>query len=110
MARKAQGTAVALETGLDNLKDLTRTIQHSTGFHPVVAALRNGAGVSVDGAWNSSAALVAAALSLHAPRTLVVVLAHPRDTDGWGEDLHSFAGLRSVLFPAWDAWPVRESV
>src|SRR2546421_8961765 len=100
MADKAQGTAVAPATGLAALKDLSTAIQHSTGFHPVVAALRNGAGVSVDGAWNSSAALVTAALSLHAPRTLVVVLAHPRDTDGWSEDLHSFAGLRPVQFPA----------
>src|SRR5947199_8759055 len=107
MARKAQGTAVALETGLDNLKDLTRAIQHSAGFHPVVAALRNGGGAGVDGAWNSSAALVTAALSLHAPRTLVVVLAHPRDTDAWAEDLYTFAGLRPVLFPACADWPAR---
>ncbi len=110
MDDKAQGTAVAPATGLDSLKDLTVAIQRSAGFHPLVAALRNGGGVTVDGAWNSSAALVTAALSLHAPRTLVVVLAHPRDNDFWAEDLHSFAGVRSVLFPAWDAWPVRESV
>src|SRR4051812_35894540 len=101
MTDKAQGTAVASATDLASLKDLTLAIQHSTGFHPVVAALRNGAGVSVDGAWNSSAALLAAALGLHAPRTLVIVLAHPRDTDGWSEDLYTFAGLRPVQFPAW---------
>ena len=70
MNDKAPGTAVAPATGLDSLKDLTLAIQHSAGFHPVIAALRNGGGVSVDGAWNSSAALLAAALALHAPHAL----------------------------------------
>src|SRR2546428_13742758 len=90
---------------LAGLKDLTRLIQRTEGFHPLVAALKNGHGATVDGAWGSSAALAAAALGLHAPRTLVVVIAHPRDLDGWADDLASFAGLRPVLFPAWDNLP-----
>src|SRR5262249_27037382 len=52
-----------------------------------------------------SGALVAAALGLHAPGTLLVVLAHPGDVDGWVEDVASFAGLRPVVFPAWDHLP-----
>src|SRR5262249_38332474 len=72
---------------------------------PVVAALKNRYSGTIDGAWGSSAALAAAALGLHAPSTLLVVLAHPRDLDGWTNDLHSFAGLRPVVFPAWDALP-----
>jgi transcription-repair coupling factor (superfamily II helicase) len=92
------------------LHDLTRLIQQAEGFHPLVAALKNGHAATVDGAWNSSAALTAAALGLHAPRTLLVVLAHPRDLDPWSDDLHSFAGRRPVVFPAWDALPTRETV
>ena len=49
-------TAVA--PSLQNLQDLTRLIQRAEGFHPVVAALKNGHGAAVDGAWGSSAPLV----------------------------------------------------
>jgi transcription-repair coupling factor (superfamily II helicase) len=95
----------ALTPGLDILKDLTLLVQSAEGFHPLVAALQNGHSASVDGAWGSSAALAAAALGLHAPSTLLLVIAHPRDVDGWTEDIASFAGVRPVLFPAWDALP-----
>ena len=63
---------------LDTLKDVTRLVQTAEGFHPIVAALKNGRGAVVDGTWGSSSALVAAALGLHAPRTLLVVIGHPR--------------------------------
>src|SRR5262249_10943652 len=86
----------------DTLKDLTRIVQTAEGFHAVVAALKNGHSATIDGAWGSSGALVAAGLGLHTPRTLLVVIAHPRDVDGWVEDLTSFAGVRPVVFPAWE--------
>jgi len=98
------------EAALDSLKDLSRIIQKAEGFHGVVAALKNGGAATVDGAWNSSASLVTAALGLHAPHTVLVALAHPRDLDGWVEDLFSFSGHRPVVFPAWDAWPSRDVV
>src|SRR5215472_12038249 len=90
---------------LDSLKDLTRLVQTAEGFHPLVAALKNGHGATVDGAWGSSAALVTAALGLHAPRTLLIVIPFPREVDGWTEDLASFAGIRPVVLPAWDSLP-----
>src|SRR5215831_14771271 len=96
--------------GLDSLKDLTRLIQSAEGFPALIAALKNGHGASVDGAWGSSAGLVAAALGLHAPRTLMVAIAFPRDIDGWTDDLASFSGLRPTLFPAWDALPTDQTV
>jgi transcription-repair coupling factor (superfamily II helicase) len=92
------------------LHDLTRLVQDTEGFHPLVAALKNGHAATVDGAWNSSAALAAGALGLHAPQTLLIVLAHPRDLDPWAEDLHSFAGRRPVIFPAWDTLPSADTV
>src|SRR6266478_6161029 len=90
---------------LNHLKDLTLAIQKAEGFPALVAALKNGHGATVDGAWGSSGALATAALGLHAPRTLVAVIAHPADLDGWLEDLASFAGVRPVVFPAWDTLP-----
>src|SRR5262245_52959483 len=90
---------------LDSLKDLTRLVQPAEGFHPLVAALQNGHGASVDGAWGSSGALVTAAIGLHAPKSLLIVIAHPRDVDGWADDVASFAGVRPVQFPAWDNLP-----
>jgi transcription-repair coupling factor (superfamily II helicase) len=90
---------------LESLKDLTRQIQAAEGFPALIAALKNGHGASIDGAWGSSAGLAAAALGLHAPRTILVVIAFPRDIDGWTEDLAAFSGLRPTLFPAWDSLP-----
>src|SRR5436853_5776673 len=98
------------EPALDSLKDLSCIIQKAEGFHSLVAALKNGGAATVDGAWNSSASLVTAALGLHALRTVLVVLAHPRDLDGWVEDLYSYSGIRPVVFSAWDAWPSRDLV
>jgi transcription-repair coupling factor (superfamily II helicase) len=95
---------------LDNLKDLTRIVQTAEGFQPLLAALKNGRGATVDGAWGSSAALVAAALGLHSPRALLVVIAHPRDLDGWGHDLASFSGLAPTVFPAWDNRPTESTL
>jgi transcription-repair coupling factor (superfamily II helicase) len=95
----------ALSPTLDSLTDLTRLIQLAEGFHPLVAALQNGHGATVDGAWGSSGALATAALGLHASSTVLVVLAHPRDVDGWVEDLAGFAGVRPVVFPAWENLP-----
>src|SRR5207253_174597 len=95
----------ARDTRFESLQDLTRIIQTAEGFHPLVAALRNGRAASVDGAWGSSGALAVSALARHAPSSLLVVLAHPSDVEGWSPDLAGFAGTRPVLFPAWDHLP-----
>jgi transcription-repair coupling factor (superfamily II helicase) len=100
----------AQSISLDSLKDLTRLVQTAEGFHPLVAALQNGHGGTVDGAWGSSSALVTAALGLHAPRTVLVVIAHPREVDGWADDIAGFAGARPVHFPAWDGLPTDSAV
>jgi transcription-repair coupling factor (superfamily II helicase) len=95
---------------LHSLQDLTRVVQTTEGFHPLVAALKNNRSASVDGAWGSSGALVAAALGQHAPSSVLIAVAHPRDLDGWAEDLTSFGGLRPLVFPAWDALPDENTV
>ena len=97
-----------LEDYLKRFDVTVALLQRAEGFHPVVAALQNGRSAAIDGAWGSSASLAAAGLALHVPRTLLVVIAHPRDLDGWAEDLHNFAGIRPVIFPAWDNLPSAE--
>ncbi|HZZ77173.1 MAG TPA: transcription-repair coupling factor, partial [Gemmataceae bacterium] len=92
------------------LRELPRWLEGTGGFPALLKALRQGNAATVDGSWNSSAALVAATLALQAPTTLLVVLAHPRDLDAWDEDLFSFSGLRSTIFPAWDALPNADTV
>ncbi|HMF12868.1 MAG TPA: CarD family transcriptional regulator, partial [Gemmataceae bacterium] len=92
----------ALSTIPESLPRLPELLARTEGFPAVLSALRRRQSATVDGAWGSSSALATAALARHTPRTLVVVIAHPRDLDGWIGDLASFTGLDPVLFPAWD--------
>jgi len=87
------------------LKDLTRVVQRATGFPELVAALRNGRSGTVDGAWGSAAALTCAALGLHAPTTLVILMAHVGDVDDFRDDVATFAGIAPEVFPAWEKLP-----
>src|ERR1700731_4431517 len=85
------------------LQDLPRWLEAAEGFAPVVDGLLRAQAATIDGAWNSTAALVAATLALRAPATLLVVLAHPHDLDDWAGDINSFSGIQASVFPAWDA-------
>jgi transcription-repair coupling factor (superfamily II helicase) len=95
---------------LASLQDLTRLMRTAEGFPSLLTALKEGHGATVDGAWGSSAALAAATLGLGAPHTLLVVIAHPRDTDGWVDDIASFAGVRPAVFPAWENLPSSDTL
>ena len=66
---------------------------------------KNGRSATIDGAWGSAAALAAAALGLHAPTTLVIVLAHVGDVDDFRDDVATFAGITPEVFPAWEKLP-----
>ena len=92
----------AVVVALNHLTDLPALLQTAEGFDPLLSALRDGRSGVVDGAWGSSAGLSAATLALLAPRTLLVVIAHPNDVDPWAGDLIGFSGLRPALFPACD--------
>jgi transcription-repair coupling factor (superfamily II helicase) len=100
------GTSVLPEA----LQDLPRWLEGTRGFSALLQSLQRGHAATVDGSWKSSAPLVAATLGLQVPKTLLVVLAHPRDLDSWDEDLLSFSGLRAATFPAWDALPGADTV
>src|SRR6476620_9429987 len=87
---------------IERLTDLVPTLQTAEGFSALLESLHAGQSGTIDGAWGSSSALAVAALSADAPRTMLVVIAHPRDLDGWSTDLASFSGVHPVVFPAWD--------
>src|SRR5947208_3570571 len=87
------------------LKDLTRLIQRAPGFPEVLAALKNGRSATIDGAWGSAGPLTAAGLGLHAPKTLVIILAHVGDVDDFRDDVATFAGVAPEVFPAWEKLP-----
>jgi transcription-repair coupling factor (superfamily II helicase) len=92
------------------LQDLPDWLEASEGFADVLAALRGHRAATIDGAWHSAAPLTAAALGRAVPKTLLIVLAHPRDLDAWAEDLGDFTGIRPLVFPAWDALPSADTV
>src|SRR5260370_253732 len=91
-----------------DLKELLPWLEAGEGFAPVLKALKKGQAATIDGTWHSAAALAAGTLAMHAPATLLVVLAHPRDLDSWAEDLASFTGIAALVFPAWDSLPNKE--
>src|SRR5271165_5605003 len=80
--------------------DLKRILLAAEDFAPLVAELKKGRSASIDGAWGSSAALVAASLAESADSTLLLALPHPAHLDSWVEDLTTFLGERPVVFPA----------
>jgi transcription-repair coupling factor (superfamily II helicase) len=94
---------------VSSLQDLTKLLEGAEGFRPLLDALRRNHSGTVDGAWGSSAALAVAVLANHVPRTLVVVLAHPRELDGWAADLAAFTGRQPIAFPAADSATDEES-
>lgn len=102
----ARGTTqLSAPPPVGDLKDLTRLIQRATGFPELLAALKNGRSATIDGAWGSASALTTAALGLHAPTTLVIVMAHVGDIDDFRDDVESFAGVAPEILPAWDRLP-----
>jgi transcription-repair coupling factor (superfamily II helicase) len=88
------------------LKDLTRLIQRAPGFPEVLAALKNGRSATIDGAWGSAGPLAASAIGLHAPQTLLIVLAHVGDVDDFADDVATFAGIHPEILPAWERLPL----
>jgi transcription-repair coupling factor (superfamily II helicase) len=87
------------------LTELADRLYAAAGFAPLHHALRRGRSATVDGAWGSSAGLVASALARHATATVLVVIAHPRELDAWAGDLETFSGTPPAVFPAWDGQP-----
>ena len=89
----------------ERLLELHRCLESRTGFDQVLAALDSGGQATVDGVWGSSCALLAAALTQHAPGPLLVVVAKPSRLDDLSDDLSLFTQVSSDCFPAWESEP-----
>ena len=81
---------VAANNSIVRLTDLPSRLLVQPGMNDVIARLREGCDATIDGAWGSSAALAVVALSQQAPSSLIVVLPHEKDLDGFTTDAASF--------------------
>eukprot|EP00456_Euglypha_rotunda_P031509 TRINITY_DN244_c0_g1_i1.p1 TRINITY_DN244_c0_g1~~TRINITY_DN244_c0_g1_i1.p1 ORF type:complete len:1188 (-),score=321.50 TRINITY_DN244_c0_g1_i1:2622-6185(-) len=108
--------------GALSIADLVPRLQNAAAFNDAVECLRAGDGVTIDGAWGSSSALVVAALSRIAPTTVVVVLPRERELDDFAADVASFGMSSSppvtngeqrvvpTILPAWPSLPRELSI
>src|SRR5262245_56167557 len=100
-AKMPQGRGAMPATAVPHrLADLPDLLRKSEGWDDLRAALRAGNGGTLDGAWGSTASLAAACLGLEAPRTTLIVLAHPGDINAWADEVAGFAQQRPQIFPA----------
>ncbi|MEX2288185.1 MAG: transcription-repair coupling factor [Planctomycetaceae bacterium] len=88
-----------------DLTSLVTLLHRADGFAAVVDALKRGDSAAIDGAWGSSCALSAAALSKDATQPLLVVLPRVSDVDAFAADLAGFLGQDPVILPAWESLP-----
>ena len=84
----------------DPLLSLAGRLEHYEGFAEVVASLKAGQAATIDGAWGSACALVAATLARHAPGPLLLVCPHLDDVDNRIDDFRLFSPLSPEIFPA----------
>ncbi len=94
---------------IERLLGLPDRLETTTDFAEVVASLKAGHGATLDGVWGSSRALVTAALSRHAPSTLVVVLPEATEIDGYLDDLAMFSTSQARAFPPQESAPDDQS-
>ncbi|QDT65589.1 transcription-repair coupling factor [Calycomorphotria hydatis] len=89
---------------ITSLAGLAELVQQLDGFDGIVAELQAGRSVTIDGAWGSSCALAASALSKRDLK-LICVLPRVADVDDFVGDISSFCGRSPVIFPAWESLP-----
>jgi transcription-repair coupling factor (superfamily II helicase) len=87
------------------LLELVGRLERQPGFAEVIASLQAGHAATIDGAWGSSCALVAATLAPHAGSPLVVVCPQSDDVDDFVDDLALFSPSPPEAFPALEPRP-----
>ncbi len=98
-----------------SLPDLIPRLRRVESFDAVIRALERGDSGTIDGAWGSSSALAAAAISDSlrrqpgASRTLLVVLPRISDVDDFAADLASCLPEPPVVFPASETLPQEQT-
>src|SRR5687768_10412869 len=86
----------------DLVRRLPKRLNSVANFAEALAALQAHGRVTFDGVWGSSCALLAAALTEHAPGPVVLVSPKLDDVDTLVEDCELFSPIPSVRFPAWE--------
>lgn len=97
------------ENPISQLTELPARLLAQPGMTEVVNLLDRGKEATIDGAWGSTTALAAVTLSEKAPGSLLVVLPHEKDVDGFKADVTAF-GTTPQLFPSWAAIPKELSI
>jgi len=90
---------------IGSLPELIGTIRGVQSYQHVIAALQRGASGTIDGAWGSACALVAAALSVETSGPLLVVLPRIQDVEDFTADLAALVPQPPIVFPAWETLP-----
>jgi transcription-repair coupling factor (superfamily II helicase) len=103
-------SAVAMpETGLALWQAVVDLAGQMAGWAELLAAIRAGRSGTIDGAWGSSAAWVAAALAQQSGQHQLIVVPHSGDLEQWASELATFTGRTPWIWPAWEDWPVPEA-
>ncbi|MBT5020566.1 MAG: transcription-repair coupling factor, partial [Planctomicrobium sp.] len=92
------------------LPELIETLRAVDSFQEIVAAMQRGNSGTIDGAWGSSCALAAAAISQECSGPLLIVLPRISEIEDYAVDLASLVEEPPVVFPAWEALPKEHSV
>ncbi|WP_437186668.1 transcription-repair coupling factor [Planctomicrobium sp. SH668] len=95
---------------VNSLPELIGTLRNVKSYNKVVEALKSGSSGTIDGAWGSSCALVAAALSKETDQPLLIVLPRISEVTDFAADLAAILATPPVVFPAWESLPREHSV
>ncbi|RMF96094.1 MAG: transcription-repair coupling factor, partial [Planctomycetota bacterium] len=87
------------------LSRLCRSLTAEHGLDRIVAELRSGHAVTLDGVWGSACALAAAALAEEAAGPIVIVLPSAEHLDAFADDWTCFSDRELTLFPPEEVLP-----
>ncbi|GAB6166946.1 transcription-repair coupling factor [Thermostilla marina] len=87
------------------LSRLCRSLTADHGLDRIVAGLRSGHAVTLDGVWGSACALAAAALVGEAAGPIVIVLPSAEHLDAFGDDWRCFSDRELAFFPPQESLP-----
>ncbi|MEW6355834.1 MAG: transcription-repair coupling factor [Planctomycetota bacterium] len=80
-------------------------MQESNSYVQILTRLEKGENVSVDGLWGSAGAYLTAALTMHLPGPLLLIVAHIDEAEETADDVNLFRPRAAQLFPAWEILP-----
>jgi len=91
------------------MEQLVARLESDERFRRVLQRLAADRGASVGGLWGSSVAVFLAALSRHAPTSILVVVPSVEDAEQLAEDVRLFGECEPALFPALESSPTDDA-